>query len=98
MPDWSPPSNEQIAQEAYLLWEADGRPLGLDYEYWMRASGVLNERARRAAQDAAAREHLEHVPWTRRIEDKPTRRASVRAPKRLPRRRGPGTWAERLAK
>ena len=100
MSDWSPPTNEQIANEAYLLWEADGRPFGLDHEYWLRASGLLTERARRAAEDAtrdaeeALRDEvgeLEFGPWARRIDEKPVKLAKVRRPKPPPRMRGPGT-------
>ena len=57
MSDWSPPLREAIQHEAYFLWEADGRPPGLDQEYWMRARAVLHERARLLAEgEAAARQ------------------------------------------
>ena len=96
MSDWSMPSQEAIQHEAYLLWEADGRPPGLDQEYWMRARAVLQERARlmaEAAADAAEarQETLEGLAWLREPGEKAVKLLSVGGPKRLPRMRGPAT-------
>ena len=105
MPDWLLPTNEAIQHEAYLLWEAEGRPFGRDYEYWMRASGVLTERAQRAAAAAereaeavrqAALEDLASLGWQRGGIGKPVKMPGVRPPKRLPQMRGPATRAVRL--
>ena len=35
--DLTPQAEERIRVRAYHLWEADGRPLGRDDEYWERA-------------------------------------------------------------
>lgn len=35
--------DQEIAQEAYRLWEQDGRPEGRDQEYWFRAKENLNK-------------------------------------------------------
>jgi hypothetical protein len=105
MSDWLPPTSEAIQHEAYLLWEADGRPFGRDYEYWMRASGVLTERAQHAAAEAerqaeaarqAALEELAVLGWPRGAAEKPMKLRSVRRPKRLPQMRGPATRPVRI--
>lgn len=104
MPDWLPPSNEEIEHEAYLLWAADGRPFGRDYEYWMRASGVLSERAQRAAEEArAAAEAARHaalaafeLSWPHGEAEKPTKLVKPPRRKRLPRLRGPATRSVRV--
>ncbi len=35
------PTEEQIRTRAYYLWEADGRPQGRDWDYWMKAKSEL---------------------------------------------------------
>lgn len=42
----SPPTTEEIAQCAYLIWEKEGKQPGRDREYWMQAETQL--RATRA--------------------------------------------------
>ena len=37
----STPTEESIRERAYYLWEADGRPEGLDEHYWHLASSQL---------------------------------------------------------
>ena len=99
MSDWSPPSQDAIQQEAYFLWEADGRPPGLDQEYWMRARAVLHERARLLAEAEAAAsaarqttlDLLAALPWPCEPAEKPVKRLSYRGAKRLPAFRGPAT-------
>lgn len=34
------PSEDAIRQQAYLLWEADGRPDGMAEHYWLKALDV----------------------------------------------------------
>jgi hypothetical protein len=106
MSDWLPPSDDAIRYEAYLLWEADGRRFGRDYEYWMRASGVLSERAQHAAAcaaeaaEAAARhavvDELAGSGWARGVPDKPLKVLWVPRPRRLPQMRGPATRPVRV--
>jgi hypothetical protein len=38
-----PADEAAIRQQAYFLWEKDGRPHGRDNEYWMRAVVALSE-------------------------------------------------------
>ena len=45
----TPPSEADIRDRAYYLWEADGRPFGRDAEYWDRAVAWLSETAAAAA-------------------------------------------------
>jgi hypothetical protein len=37
-----------IREQAYFLWEADGRPHGNDVDYWSRAVAVLTAKAKPA--------------------------------------------------
>lgn len=37
------PHQQQIRDRAYALWEAEGRPEGMDKEHWMRAERELSE-------------------------------------------------------
>jgi hypothetical protein len=32
---------DQVRRRAYELWEADGRPLGQDQQYWFKAMAEL---------------------------------------------------------
>jgi len=34
-------SRDEVAQRAYQLWEAAGRPVGRDLEYWLQAESEL---------------------------------------------------------
>jgi hypothetical protein len=36
------PTHDEIAQQAYLLWESEGCPHGSDVQYWLRAEALLN--------------------------------------------------------
>lgn len=36
--------DEEISKEAYLLWEADGRPEGKSDYYWAKASELVHQR------------------------------------------------------
>jgi len=38
------PDEAAIREQAYLLWEQDGRPPGHDMEYWQRATIAVAER------------------------------------------------------
>ena len=38
------PSEAEIREQAYYLWEQDGRPEGHDMEYWQRATVSVTER------------------------------------------------------
>jgi hypothetical protein len=43
-----------IREQAYYLWEQDGRPHGRDGEYWDRAVAVLTPKVKPTAKTAAA--------------------------------------------
>ena len=58
------PSEADIRDRAYFLWEADGRPLGRDAEYWDRAVAWFSETAAEAAT-APPSELVEAVDMTR---------------------------------
>lgn len=38
------PQEAAIREQAYYLWERDGRPEGHDMEYWQRATVAIAER------------------------------------------------------
>jgi len=50
------PTEEQIREMAYYLWEQAGRPEGNDQEYYFKARQMLEEReaAEKRASDAPA--------------------------------------------
>jgi hypothetical protein len=50
------PTEEQIKELAYYLWEQDGKPTGNDQEYYFKARQVLEEReaAKKRASEAPA--------------------------------------------
>ena len=97
MSDWLPPTNEQIQQEAYYLWEDAGRPFGRESEFWMRASGMLSERAQRAAEEARwaaddAAKQAEHERRTQMLAELqllPWPRGMGEKPMKLVKLRGP---------
>jgi hypothetical protein len=41
-------ASEDIRLRSYLLWEAAGRPVGQDLEFWLRAEADLEAEARYA--------------------------------------------------
>jgi hypothetical protein len=51
--DIAQPSDEQIRVRAYYLWEADGRPHGRDWEYWVKAKEELTPKAASQVRVAA---------------------------------------------
>ena len=42
---------DRIREDAYLLWNADGRPEGRAEEYWLRAERRIDEIDRLAERD-----------------------------------------------
>jgi Protein of unknown function (DUF2934) len=40
-----PAGDDAIREQAYYLWEKDGRPHGRETEYWMRAVVVASEKS-----------------------------------------------------
>lgn len=50
----SQPSEEAIREQAYYLWEQDGRPFGRDAEYWQRAVILATPKTKLDALSAAA--------------------------------------------
>ena len=40
------PREERIREEAFMLWNADGRPEGKADEYWFRAEKVIEHQDR----------------------------------------------------
>jgi hypothetical protein len=65
------PTEEQIKEMAYQMWEQEGRPEGKDVEHYFAAKQMLEEQE--AAQARASR------PWT-------TRRAPAAPPSKTKRR------------
>ncbi|MDR3472447.1 MAG: DUF2934 domain-containing protein [Devosia sp.] len=56
MPASSAAREQAIREQAYYLWEQDGRPHGRDLEYWARAAAelaVLTKRTRVSPGKAA---------------------------------------------
>jgi hypothetical protein len=50
MPAKRKPTEDEIRQQAYHFWEADGRPEGRDLDYWLKAMQAADApRAKRAA-------------------------------------------------
>lgn len=47
------PTEEQIKELAYQLWEQEGRPDGKDWEHYFKAKRILEEREAAAAREAA---------------------------------------------
>lgn len=47
-------SDDAIREQAYYLWEKDGKPFGRDNEYWQRALAASAEKPKRAKAVAAA--------------------------------------------
>ncbi len=41
--------DEKIRERAYHLWDADGRPIGNDLEYWERARELIGMESSRGA-------------------------------------------------
>ena len=39
------PDHHRISEMAYRLWEQDGKPLGLDVQYWLKAEALIAEDA-----------------------------------------------------
>lgn len=38
------PTNDQVAEEAYLLWLSEGQPPGRDVEHWLLAEQIVRSR------------------------------------------------------
>lgn len=38
------PTDSQVASEAYLLWLAEGQPVGRDLEHWLLAEQIVRSR------------------------------------------------------
>lgn len=47
-------SEDAIREQAYYLWEQDGRPMGRDIEYWQRAMMLQTPQGKRDVRTAAA--------------------------------------------
>lgn len=47
-------SDDAIREQAYYLWEKDGKPFGRDNEYWQRALAASGEKPKRTKAVAAA--------------------------------------------
>ncbi len=58
------PSEADIRDRAYYLWEADGRPFGRDAEYWDRAVAWFSQTAAEATT-APPSEVVEDVDMTK---------------------------------
>ena len=50
----SQPNEHAIREQAYYLWEQDGRPMGRDAEYWQRAVVLATPKAKLDALTASA--------------------------------------------
>lgn len=45
MPAAHPANEAAVREQAYLLWEQEGRPSGREMEFWARAEVVVAEKA-----------------------------------------------------
>lgn len=44
MPSSMPADEAAIREQAYYFWEAEGRPVGRETEFWMRATVAVTEK------------------------------------------------------
>lgn len=65
-----------IREQAYYLWEKDGRPFGRDAEYWSRAEGELAQMLTAGAQLKAAPKAREPAA----AKAKPAKAEALKAP------------------
>jgi hypothetical protein len=61
-PFYQEPAYDEIALNAFLLWEKEGRQSGREMHYWLQAEGQLREARRQKAEAAAAQAAQ---PWPR---------------------------------
>ncbi len=47
----------RIRERAYLLWDGEGRPVGKDDEYWLRAREALEDEAQSSYPPPQSRGH-----------------------------------------
>ena len=64
-----------VREQAYYLWEQDGRPFGRDAEYWLRAEAALVPAGKPARKRSKAVE-------TAKVEPVATRKAKPKASKK----------------
>lgn len=56
------PTHDDIATRAYALWELDGRPPGLDLEYWLQAETELAKADPITPKTATAQDPAPRLP------------------------------------
>ena len=66
---------ERIRERAYHIWEANGRPLGHDTEFWRQACDMV------AVDDARSAPTLQRPEPTQAKPSRPPRKRSRRAPR-----------------
>jgi hypothetical protein len=49
------PTHDEIAQQAYLLWESEGCQHGLEVQYWLRAEALLREGSKNGSSNGSAK-------------------------------------------
>jgi hypothetical protein len=66
---------ERIRERAYHIWEANGRPLGRDTEFWRQACDMV------AVDDARSAPRLQRPESGQAEPPRPPRKRSRRAPR-----------------
>ncbi|MBI1179283.1 MAG: DUF2934 domain-containing protein [Alphaproteobacteria bacterium] len=59
------PTDAQIRERSYFIWEREGRPDGRDWDHWLRAEGELRaEKSVEAAPKPKPRRRTAPAPAT----------------------------------
>lgn len=66
------PTEDEIRIQAYYLWEADGRPGGRDWEYWIKAKEQLTTLNSKTFADAPSSRKATPVTSTTDLSKKRT--------------------------
>ena len=72
------PAQDEIALNAFLAWEKEGRQPGREVHYWLQAEAQLRQARQKKAEAAAA---LAAQPWPRTTTTRVTKTEAAPAPK-----------------
>jgi hypothetical protein len=70
------PTEQQIRELAYSIWEQEGRPHGKDWEHYYTAQRILEERE--AAAEFISEQEQPHTQYPRKATDRPARSKNAR--------------------